>query len=220
MLSPMTDDRVRAAARRAAGGAFEEAARLLQERLRAGDATTEEVTMAAWAGDEAARLVVGEVPSGPALVQVAWRRIEQRFGAHAPANLENLLPGATDEELAAFERGVDRILPASLRAFWSRHAGQRCGSAPMLEEGWSLLSLEEARHEWYMHGRYANDDLEWGWPREWIPVATNPDGDFVCVDLGASDALGRVLLRSNSENFPHELLHADLGEWLAAFALD
>lgn len=71
-----------------------------------------------------------------------------------------------------------------------------------------------------MHGRYADDASQWGWPADWIPVATNPDGDFVCVDLGASDAPGRVVLWLNSENYPHELLQADLGQWLAGFALD
>jgi hypothetical protein len=59
--------------------------------------------------------LVRRAPRGPAPVAESWRRIEKWLSGHCPEVLASLLPGASDEEIAAFEEAIGRELPEDVR---------------------------------------------------------------------------------------------------------
>ncbi|MYW62480.1 SMI1/KNR4 family protein [Streptomyces sp. SID8379] len=58
-------------------------------------------------------------------VDDAWQRIETWLRLHAPATVDMLLPGASEEEIDALERELGVRIPVGLRTFWRRCAGTR-----------------------------------------------------------------------------------------------
>ncbi|MFE0364704.1 SMI1/KNR4 family protein [Streptomyces griseoaurantiacus] len=53
----------------------------------------------------------------------AWQRVESWLGRHAPATVEILRPGASEEEITDFQRLLGVRIPRELKALWRRCAG-------------------------------------------------------------------------------------------------
>ncbi|MBO0514791.1 SMI1/KNR4 family protein [Streptomyces beijiangensis] len=73
----------------------------------------------------------------------AWRRIASWLRQHAPATLEELLPGASEEEIAALEQALGVRIPVGLKALWRECAGVQSGSgAVFLLERRALMRFD------------------------------------------------------------------------------
>ncbi len=79
-----------------------------------------------------------------------WERIETWLGRHAPPVLLSLAPGATDEQVRAFEAGLSRPLPQDVALSYRIHNGQREG--PGISErfvyGDQLYPLAKGLRRW------------------------------------------------------------------------
>ncbi|MER5950212.1 SMI1/KNR4 family protein [Streptomyces sp. NPDC001904] len=127
----------------------------------------------------------------------AWRRIEAWLQLRAPATFGNLLPGASEADLAELQESLGVRLPVGLKAVWGRSAGFGPDWPPGFMPGGSvLLSFEMIRrvyeermillrrHEEAQKRKGAVEDEIPLWRASWIPFA-GLDSDAVsgfCLD--------------------------------------
>lgn len=166
-----------------------------------------------------------------------WMRIENYLAANHPLILEGLAPGATEDELAAFETVLQRQLPDDVRASLKRHNGQlHDGSRPigglLIPYGWELLSVKWMLAEWNEHRSIEQDlgsdnNLESGSPGvkpftfhpARIPFAADNGGNSLCVDVDPDEGgtVGQII------DFDHEgdcaiRIARNYRSWLSAIA--
>lgn len=79
-----------------------------------------------------------------------WKRIENWLEEHAPAVLESLAPGATEEEIRATEEILNVTFPADFRESYMIHDGQSLGSKrpPPFTYGLEMYSLRRMVRVW------------------------------------------------------------------------
>jgi cell wall assembly regulator SMI1 len=162
-----------------------------------------------------------------------WKRIEKWLEQNAPDINADLAPGASDAALAAAATAFGATLPEEMANSYRIHDGAR-GGAPPLFGDWRLLSLAAAVKAWKSITPPTDDETsddvedvaapqikaEW-WNPQWIPVASNSSGDFLCVDLDPAKAGTRGQIISYYHAEPRrELIAAGFEQWLSAFAVD
>jgi len=168
--------------------------------------------------------------SAESSVAQAWRRIETWCEEHFPAFLGTLQPGATSEEIAAFEQEIGRELPAEVRESFTIHNGQersRQQSSLFFNE---LLGLEEALAHWktWAASEPCLDDLEHmtSAPADsialafanpgWIPLTSESSlEDHLGVDLapGPAGQSGQIINFGQNEEDKY-VLASSWGEFL------
>jgi len=137
-----------------------------------------------------------------------WARLEAWLTAHAPALIEVLGEGATDEVIAATEAAVGVTFPDDVRASYRLHDGQR-GDFPLLVPGpIEFLSLERIQGEWTVwkqllgDGTFAGTESapvgpirsDW-WNPAWVPFTYDGSGNHLCLDLAPAEGghVGQVI---------------------------
>ena len=90
-------------------------------------------------------------------MQLIWTRIENWLADNAPEILENLNPGATEEEIKRTEEFLGISFPEDVKDSDRIHNGQKpYVDTPdgqqwkdyCLIDMWQLLSLDRIKHEW------------------------------------------------------------------------
>ena len=90
-------------------------------------------------------------------MQLIWTRIENWLADNAPEILENLNPGATEEEIKRTEEFLGVSFPEDFKDSYLIHNGQKpYVDTPdgqqwkdyCLMDMWQLLSLDRIKHEW------------------------------------------------------------------------
>jgi cell wall assembly regulator SMI1 len=114
-------------------------------------------------------------------------RMDKWLAANRPDYHSELQPGATNEELDAFEAKFNFSLPEDFRELYQWRNGQS-GSAS-LEHNRMFSSLGEiASTKEMLDGMIGTDfDSPKWWRRGWVPFLANGGGDHLCVDLSAED---------------------------------
>jgi len=152
-----------------------------------------------------------DLPPASADVSGAWPRLERFLAAHLPALLADLAPGASEADLDALAKKTGLDLPASTRAFYRAHDGQR-GAASGLFLGMEFLSTSAAGEEWGRWTSLLKDDptlaqeiVVTAQPEGavqavyavpgWIPIASDGAGNHLAVDLapGPKGTAGQVI---------------------------
>jgi cell wall assembly regulator SMI1 len=100
-----------------------------------------------------------------------------------------LLPGASDTMLDAFEARFSLDLPVAYRALMTWRNGQRPGGRRGLQFDRGFLPLErvvEAKDVLDASIDAGFEDPLW-WRRGWVPILENANGDHLCIDVKAED---------------------------------
>jgi|SRR5215472_5960862 len=139
-------------------------------------------------------------------MQRIWNRIEHWLTEHAPSLLEQLRPGATDEDTQQIAPAMGTNPPEDFLASLRIHNG-----APTLSiDGWQFCAIEGMLGTRQWMNELFPDDEDW-WPRSWLPFAYNGSADLLCVNLCPSSETRRGL-REGIVLFRH---YYDPAEWLA-----
>jgi cell wall assembly regulator SMI1 len=138
-----------------------------------------------------------------------WQRIERWLTAHAPDLLDELAPGASEEDLIQGEAALGVKLPEDFKALYRLHNGG-CFLPPWGERTRPLKSIVQDREmikEWDQNDDNFFSDKPAGPVQplrghpEWIPFFwVGYGGEYLCLDLapGPGGRTGQVILR------PHE----------------
>ncbi|WP_328923150.1 SMI1/KNR4 family protein [Streptomyces griseoaurantiacus] len=132
-----------------------------------------------------------EQPAGPAAdaiaerqVADAWQRIETWLRRHAPATVEILRPGASEEEIADFQQILDVRIPAELKALWRHCAGvsaETDNDVSFMLGNRALMRFEgiDWVYRQYMESqqRIGNDEFPI-WRPAWIPFCSYGASDY------------------------------------------
>lgn len=131
-----------------------------------------------------------------------WNRIHSWLENNAPAILNDLQSGATEEEIKTAESFLGVEFPQDVRDYFQIHNGQ-FGNKPFVEP-WEFLSLNAIIEEWKIwkdildagdfDDARSEPDLgiraDW-WTPKWIPLTYDGSGNHHCLDLDpASSGIG------------------------------
>ena len=171
-----------------------------------------------------------------------WARIENWLAGNAPEILENLNPGATDQEISSTEDFLGISFPEDVKDYYRIHNGQKSWvDTPdqqqwnyCLMDMWQLLSLARIQEEWSVwkglldSGEF-NDyymTLDTGmvsgwWNSKWIPLTSDKSGDHHCLNLsGIPDgSQGQIIMMWHDDD-RRETVAPSFRAWLETFAND
>lgn len=140
-----------------------------------------------------------------------WLALEHWLGQQLPEVLADLNPGCSNEELTELELRLNCRLPEDVKAFYSRHDGQK-GKTTGLFCGLEFLSTVNLYDEWTVWRDLVVEDEEYvtaidseSHPNgaiktvyinlKWIPIARDWGGNHLGVDLdpGSTGVVGQVI---------------------------
>ncbi|MER7469046.1 SMI1/KNR4 family protein [Streptomyces sp. NPDC097981] len=147
----------------------------------------------------------------------SWSRIGTWLTTHTRRGPARPAPDAA--RLDAFEADLGLPLPADLRAWWLL---PDVNASYWIPDEFAPVSLDEAleTHDiWLLVAQQEGDSFdENGQPesryqREFMPIALNPGGDGLIVDLRPGDTHGAVLL------WDHETWILDVPQWASVTSM-
>ncbi len=175
-------------------------------------------------------------------MQLIWTRIENWLTDNALEILENLNPGATEEEIKRTEEFLGVSFPEDVKDSYRIHNGQKpYVDKPdgqqrdyCLMDTWQLLSLERIRDEWSVWKELLDsgefDDyymtLNTGvvsgwWNSQWIPITSDKSGGHHCLDLSCipEGSEGQIIMMWHDMD-TRETVAPSFKAWLENFADD
>ena len=140
-------------------------------------------------------------------MKIIWERIHDWLAANAPQVLDNLRPGANDEEIYRVEAFFGVEFPEDFKLSYRVHDGQEeecCSLFPYLEF-LSLQNVIKISEKWQ---NYSDDNFRcdpedifegiWNgwWNPNWIPFTNESNGACQCVDLApaAGGNVGQIII--------------------------
>ena len=140
-------------------------------------------------------------------MKIIWERIHDWLAVNAPQVLENLRPGANDEEIYRAEAFFGVEFPEDFKLSYRVHDGQEeecCSLFPYLEF-LSLQNVIKISEKWQ---NYSDDNFRcdpeyifegiWNgwWNPNWIPFTNESNGACQCVDLApaAGGNVGQIII--------------------------
>lgn len=153
-----------------------------------------------------------------------YERLERWLAAHRPANLANLQPPATDEELAGLQATIGAELPASFIRLYKWRNGQRDLRVGGPFYGLAFLSVADVIGKWEPWKELCDEDPElaggdfassvvpgvvkalYANPL-WIPFADDWGGNHIGIDLdpGPGGRVGQVINFGRDEDAKYVL---------------
>ncbi len=137
----------------------------------------------------------------PRQPEAVWSAILDRLSQTRPSICKSFQRGATVKQLAAIQALSKRPLPADFKRLWMIKNGQKKGAEGLFDseefnDEFVLLSTTDIVREWQawnsllVAGEFEFDSAkpdagvraDWYHP-DWIPIASNTGGDFLCIDL-------------------------------------
>lgn len=148
-------------------------------------------------------------------MKTSMERLEKWLQANLPEVYDDLAPGCSEADLAAFEEDIGTPLPEGFKTLYRLHDGQRGAIHTGPFFGLDFLSLAQARQHWQswkevvaecspedmkgasMFSKSAKPDAVQAIYANtlWIPFAYDHGGNHLGVDLdpGARGTLGQVI---------------------------
>ncbi|MEE4496188.1 SMI1/KNR4 family protein [Streptomyces sp. BE230] len=161
-----------------------------------------------------------------AAVSAQWRRIEDYLAEHAPAALTGLAGPASPAELADVQRSLGRPLSVDFAASCMIHRavafrGSVWDHVEHLDLGDLAEELNKAQDGYGgWSGGGVDDEIrrDWGWRPGWVPLAFEPDGSAIALDLdpAAAGVVGQVIYLD--QGMPDHVIESSWLDVLRKFA--
>jgi cell wall assembly regulator SMI1 len=160
-------------------------------------------------------------------------RLEAVLRKESPSLAARLRPGATDAQIAAFEKYLGFPLPETLKDIYRWHDGVdtkasgRYDPPDMFFDYWLAPLAKVQEHHAMMRkfmqdGTYAKTDRggDGWWDDHWIPFLHNMAGATVCVDTTgwSTDDAGQVLEEWHAAA-TRKITYRDLDAWLETYVM-
>ncbi|MFJ5881633.1 SMI1/KNR4 family protein [Kitasatospora cineracea] len=154
--------------------------------------------------DPHAPYVPTEPPLDPAAAQAAvsaaWDRIHSWLAAHAPAALDHLAEGLTEQQIADVAAELGFALPADFAASCRIHRAVLLPGyldSPVCHHDLTELAewrAAELDNSWDSEAPDNAIRQDWGWRPGWIPLFPDEDGSSTILDLdpGAAGHYGQI----------------------------
>ncbi len=166
-------------------------------------------------------------------VQSAWNEIESWLSNNAPKIMDNLNPGASDEDLRRIDELVGEAMPKEWRDLYLAHDGMNdSGNLGSLFYGYEFLSLERVHDELESQIGLDEDDLpvriaDKGVNKanmhnlKWVPFAHDGGDTLLRLDLdpGSGGTKGQVIF-TDHEVDAVIVLASSISELLKQFGND
>lgn len=167
-------------------------------------------------------------------MKTLWQSIEKQLADIAPAALDSLNVGATEQDIAHLAQTLNATLPADFVESYTRHNGQNADS-PWLMDGEELLSIERILEEWgvwkelldngtfYGDGEPYSSTPETGirndwWNPRWIPITYDGAGNHDCLDLDpAPEGNYGQIIRMWHDDDIRTIVAPSFREWLTRY---
>ncbi len=118
---------------------------------------------------------------------LALERLDRAIRERRPVYAFALNRGASEEQLAEAEAGLQRPLPDDLKHFFRWRNGQQRGAS--FCNAYKLMDLNVVAELWRrlseFHDGGGFDHSDW-WSSGWIPFLTRKNRDFLCLDLNGT----------------------------------
>ncbi|MBD2107992.1 SMI1/KNR4 family protein [Nodosilinea sp. FACHB-13] len=164
------------------------------------------------------------------VMQDLWNRLEAWLTINAPALLETLQSGATEEQIIQTEAFLSIQFPDDFKAAYRIHNGQ-VDYADGFIDAREFLSLERIQDEWKVwkdlldsgdFNDYKSDPRgpvkdDW-WNAKWIPITHDGSGNHDCLDLNPAKGgcVGQIIDFWHDEA-TREVKADNFDLWFAAF---
>lgn len=112
-----------------------------------------------------------------------WARIENWLSTNAPEMIDELLPGASDQEIYQAEKSLGIQFPKDVKESYRIHNGQN-ESIDNLVLGHQLLSLKEIIRVWKVW-KDLSDRNQIYWNSKWIPLISDGTGNEYSLTLSS-----------------------------------
>lgn len=158
-------------------------------------------------------------------------RLDVALRKRAPRILDRLRPGASEQQLADFEKYFGLRLPDTLRALYRWHDGVTTNIDGIYQPaevypGYWMNSLQQVRESHEMKTRMSKDGTYqstgrggagW-WDSRWIPVFENHSGGSLCVDMAGSftGVTGQILQEWHDDS-SRSVEYRSLDRWLETY---
>ena len=148
-------------------------------------------------------------------------RLEAWLRKNHPKALEGLTLGASEAQIAAYEKRLGVQLPTGMRALYAWHNGTDPNSFTSIQNNRHLMSLEEVAGAREMMAGFVDDgtfeDRDW-WHKAWVPFLDNGAGSHLCWDPAGSfgGKPGQVVEFWNRDK-DRNIVAPSFDVWLTAF---
>jgi len=138
-------------------------------------------------------------------------RLAKWLRQHRQGMLDGLSPGASPEELDAFQARLGVAVPASLRTLLAWHNGQKDDALGGFEQDWRLMSttqIEQARQE------LQEDPPSQAAAAAWLPIFEDGSGSYLFLDTSTTPAPVRAYWVGQAEQ---PVVDPSLEAWFQEF---
>ncbi len=166
-------------------------------------------------------------------MRAIWARMDKWLRLNAPKVLDNLQPGATEEEIQRTENFFCIKFPKDVKESYLIHNGQVDEQSYSLFPHLEFLSLEAmitVWQSWYEMSnegfKYSPEDIEEGvwkgwWHPKWIPLTYESNGACKCLDLAPEPGgeVGQIIIVEWQEPI-RSIIFPNFRTWLTGFATE
>ena len=164
-------------------------------------------------------------------IQALWNDIENWYENNAPKRLQDLMDGASQEEIRCFETTIGFSLPNDYLASLSIHNGY------VDINSYSYISIDESLRKWLMmkglseegafkdfepHHPHRNKIQNTWWCLGWIPFAEDGSGNMICIDItpDINGVVGQIIYMEIQGEGPIASQFRSFFEWLESYRND
>lgn len=145
-------------------------------------------------------------------------RLDVWLRSNRASYYDQLLPGATDEEIQRLEQSLGLSLPESFKVLYRWHNGQPDEFFEAFHDNKMFLSIQEIEKTWIdlkelLEG--GDFEIENWWCVGWVPFMHDGGGNYLCLDLeGTFTGQKGQLLEFWHDDYGRDVLYPSFEDYL------